>query len=181
MSNTWFINFNWKCSQKSILYFKYFEKKNFVFWILLFKSILYLYFKLLFPTILVFCIFKYFLHKVFLQHLTTVTLLAGTSVSNLGRLQLIQNTFVWVVSEKSRFWRISHVLIVPHWLPVCHRINFNSLPLFHSMCRHDHYDLLTWQYSIFYFFKFQIDEKKTVTRAIYNVSRQLKKWKSSED
>ena len=31
------------------------------------------------------------------------SLLAGTSVSNLARLQLVQNTLAWVVTEKSRF------------------------------------------------------------------------------
>ena len=52
------------------------------------------------------------------------SLLAGTSVSNLTRLQLVQNTLARVVTEKSRFCHITPVLSELHWLPVRHRINF---------------------------------------------------------
>ena len=45
------------------------------------------------------------------------SLLAGTSVSNLTRLQPVQ-------TEKSRFCHITPVLSDLHWLPVRHRINF---------------------------------------------------------
>ena len=52
------------------------------------------------------------------------SLLAGTSVSNLACLQLAQNTLVWVITQKSRFCRITPILADLHWLPVCHRLNF---------------------------------------------------------
>ena len=52
------------------------------------------------------------------------SLLVGTSVSNLARLQLVQNTLARVVTEKSRFCHITPVLSELHWLPVRHRINF---------------------------------------------------------
>ena len=52
------------------------------------------------------------------------SLLAGTSVSNLARLQLVQNTLARVVTEKPRFCHITPVLSDLHWLPVRHRINF---------------------------------------------------------
>ena len=52
------------------------------------------------------------------------SLLAGTSVSNLARLQLVQNTLARVVTQKSRFCRITTVLADLHWLPVRHRLNF---------------------------------------------------------
>ena len=52
------------------------------------------------------------------------SLLAGTSVSNLARLQLVQNTLARVITEKSRFCRITPVLSDLHWLPVRHRIDF---------------------------------------------------------
>ena len=52
------------------------------------------------------------------------SLLTGTSVSNLARLQLVQNTLARVVTQKSRFDHIMPVLSELHWLPVCHRINF---------------------------------------------------------
>ena len=52
------------------------------------------------------------------------SLLTGTSVSNLAHLQLVQNTFAWVVTQKSCFCHIMPVLADLHWLPVCHRINF---------------------------------------------------------
>ena len=52
------------------------------------------------------------------------SLLTGTSVSNLTRLQLVQNTLAWVVAKKPRFCRITPVLSDLHWLPVRHRISF---------------------------------------------------------
>ena len=52
------------------------------------------------------------------------SLLAGTSVSNLTRLQLVQNTLARVVAQKSRFDHITPALSELHWLPMCHRINF---------------------------------------------------------
>ena len=52
------------------------------------------------------------------------SLLAGTSVSNLARLQLVQNTLARVVTEKSCFCHITPVLSDLHWLPVRHTINF---------------------------------------------------------
>ena len=52
------------------------------------------------------------------------SLLAGTSASNLARLQLVQNTLVRVVAQKSRYCHITPVLAGLHWLPVRHRINF---------------------------------------------------------
>ena len=50
--------------------------------------------------------------------------LAGTSVSNLARLQLVQNTLARVVAQKPRFCHITPVLADLHWLPIRHRINF---------------------------------------------------------
>ena len=52
------------------------------------------------------------------------SLLAGTSVSNLNRLQLVQNTLARKVAQKPRFCRITPVLSDLHWLPVRHRISF---------------------------------------------------------
>ena len=52
------------------------------------------------------------------------SLLAGTSVSNQNRLQLVQNTLARVVAQKPRFCRITPVLSELHWLRVRHRINF---------------------------------------------------------
>ena len=52
------------------------------------------------------------------------SLLAGTSVSNLARLQLVQNTLARVVAQKPRFCHITPVLSDLHWLPVRHRISF---------------------------------------------------------
>ena len=60
------------------------------------------------------------------------SLLAGTSVSNLSRLQLVQNTLARVVAQKSRFDHITPVLSELHWLPVRHRINFQD------SCHHSH-------------------------------------------
>ena len=52
------------------------------------------------------------------------SLLAGTSASNLARLQLVQNTLARDVAQKSRYCHITPVLAGLHWLPVRHRINF---------------------------------------------------------
>ena len=52
------------------------------------------------------------------------SLLAGTSVSNLTRLRLVQNTLARVVTQKPRFCRITPVLSDLHWLPVRQRISF---------------------------------------------------------
>ena len=52
------------------------------------------------------------------------SLLAGTSVLNLSRLQLVQNTLARVVAQKPCYCRITPVLIDLHWLPVRQRIEF---------------------------------------------------------
>ena len=52
------------------------------------------------------------------------SLLAGTSISNLTRLQGVQNTLARVVAEKPWFCHITPVLSDLHWLPVRHRISF---------------------------------------------------------
>ena len=52
------------------------------------------------------------------------SLLAGTSVSNLTRLQHVQNALARVVAQKPRFCHITPVLSDLHWLPVRHRISF---------------------------------------------------------
>ena len=52
------------------------------------------------------------------------SLLADTSLSNLACLQLVQNTLARVVTEKSRFCRITPVLSDLYWLPVRYRIDF---------------------------------------------------------
>ena len=52
------------------------------------------------------------------------SLLAGTSVSNLARLQLVQNTLARVVAQKSWFCRITPILSDLHRLPVRHRVSF---------------------------------------------------------
>ena len=52
------------------------------------------------------------------------SLLAGTSISNLTRLQRVQNTLARVVTQKPRFCHITPVLSDLHWLPVRHRISF---------------------------------------------------------
>ena len=58
---------------------------------------------------------------------------SGTSVSNLARLQLVQNTLACVVAQKSRFDRITPVLCELHWLPVRHRINFKIATITHRV------------------------------------------------
>ena len=52
------------------------------------------------------------------------SLLAGISISNLTRLQRVQNTLARVVAQKPRFCHITPVLSDLHWLPVRHRISF---------------------------------------------------------
>ena len=52
------------------------------------------------------------------------SLLAGTSISNLARLQRVQNTLARVVAQKPQFCHITLVLSDLHWLPVHHRISF---------------------------------------------------------
>ena len=53
------------------------------------------------------------------------SLLAGTSASNLTRLQRVQNTtLAWVVAQKPRFCHITPVLLNLLWLPVRHRVSF---------------------------------------------------------
>ena len=61
------------------------------------------------------------------------SLLAGISVSNLSRLQLVQNTLARVVTQKSRFDHITPVLSELHWLPVRHRINFKIAAITHTV------------------------------------------------
>ena len=87
------------------------------------------------------------------------SLLAGTSVSNLTRLQHVQNALARVVAQKPRFCHITPVLSDLHWLPVRHRITFKnryayfwdtpifcSQPILHlssqNMYRHEHSALL---------------------------------------
>ena len=52
------------------------------------------------------------------------SLLAGTSVLNLSRLQLVQNTLARVAAQTPRYCRITPVLIDLHWLPIRQRIEF---------------------------------------------------------
>ena len=52
------------------------------------------------------------------------SLLAGTFISNLARLQLVQNTLARDDTQKSRCCCIMPVLADLHWLPVRHRLNF---------------------------------------------------------
>ena len=52
------------------------------------------------------------------------SLLAGTSVSNQTRLQLVHNTLARVFAQKPRFCYITPVLSDLYWLPVRHRISF---------------------------------------------------------
>ena len=61
------------------------------------------------------------------------SLLAGTSVSNVSRLQLVQNTLARVVAQKSRFDHITPVLSELHWHPVRHRINFKIAVIIHRV------------------------------------------------
>ena len=52
------------------------------------------------------------------------SLLAGTSVQNLSRLQLVQNTLAHVVAQKPCYCHITSVLIDRHRLPVRQRMEF---------------------------------------------------------
>ena len=61
------------------------------------------------------------------------SLLAGTSVSNVSRLQLVQNTLARVVAQKSGFDHITPFLSELHWLPVRHRINFKIAAITHTV------------------------------------------------
>ena len=61
------------------------------------------------------------------------SLLAGTSVSNLARLQLVQNTLARVVAQKSRCDHITPVLSELHWLPICYRISFKIATISHRV------------------------------------------------
>ena len=86
------------------------------------------------------------------------SLLAGTSVSNLTRLQRVQNTLAQVVAQKPRFCHITPVLSDLHWLPVATELvskllrllsecsNLSSHPIFHlsfeDMYRPNHSALL---------------------------------------
>ena len=71
------------------------------------------------------------------------SLFAGTSVSNLARLQLVQNTFARIVAQKSRFDHITPVLSELHWLPVRHRINFKIAALTHRVLQSQQPSYLT--------------------------------------
>ena len=52
------------------------------------------------------------------QYLYIIVNTLRNSVSNLARLQPVQNTLARVVTQKSRFCRITPVLADLHWLPV---------------------------------------------------------------
>ena len=52
------------------------------------------------------------------------SLLAGTSVSNLAKLQRVQNTLARVVLRRGKYDHISSALAELHWLPVKQRITF---------------------------------------------------------
>ena len=59
------------------------------------------------------------------------SLLAGTCVQNLSRLQLVQNTLARVVAQKPRYCHITPVLIDLHSLPVCQRKEFKIATRLH--------------------------------------------------
>ena len=52
------------------------------------------------------------------------SLLYGTSIGNLSKLQLVMNTLAWVVSGTRKRDHITPVLADLHWLPVASRIHF---------------------------------------------------------
>ena len=52
------------------------------------------------------------------------SLLVGTSLLNMSRLQLVQNTPAHVVAQKPRYCGITPVLIDLHWHPVRQQIEF---------------------------------------------------------
>ena len=57
------------------------------------------------------------------------SLLAGTSVSNLAKLQRVQNTLARVVLRRGKYDHISSALAELHWLPVKQRITFKLCTL----------------------------------------------------
>ena len=79
-------------------------------------------------------LFIYYIWKYCIQTIAAVivgsrldfcnSLLAGISVSNLVRLQRVQNTLARVVAQKPWFCHITPVFSDLHWLPVRHRISF---------------------------------------------------------
>ena len=52
------------------------------------------------------------------------SLLAGTFISNLTRLQRVQNALARVAAQKPRFCHNTPVLSDLHWLSIRHRISF---------------------------------------------------------
>ena len=54
-------------------------------------------------------------------------------VSNLARLQRVQNTLARVVAQKPRFCHITPVFSDLHWLPVRHRIRFKTATVTHRV------------------------------------------------
>ena len=99
-------------------------------------------------------------------------MLNNTSISNLTRLQRVQNTLARVVTQKSRFCYITPVVFDLHWLPVRHRISlkllrlpsecfdFSSHPILHlssqSMRRCEHSALLQLCQSVSPYVKLQL-------------------------
>ena len=57
------------------------------------------------------------------------SLLAGTSVPNLTRLQCVQNTLARVVAQKPWLCHITPVFLDLHWVAVRHRISFKIATL----------------------------------------------------
>ena len=57
------------------------------------------------------------------------SLLSGTSVSNLAKLQRVQNTLARVVLRRGKYDHISSALAELHWLPVKQRITFKLCTL----------------------------------------------------
>ena len=57
------------------------------------------------------------------------SLLSGTSVSNLAKLQRVQNTLARVVLRRGKYDHISSALTELHWLPVKQRITFKLCTL----------------------------------------------------
>ena len=57
-------------------------------------------------------------------HIRALRHIQSSLVSNLARLQLVQNTLPRVFTQKSRFCHISPALADLNWLPVCHRVSF---------------------------------------------------------
>jgi len=61
------------------------------------------------------------------------SLLAGTSKSNLIKLQRVQNTFARVTLRQGKFDRITPILEELHWLPIEKRITFKLATLSHNI------------------------------------------------